>query len=222
MYNVVNPDDIVNQYGADTLRLYEMFLGPLTDSKPWDTSGIEGVHRFLRKLWRLHFNTEGKVDISDNPASDAELKILNKTIKKINYDIENFSFNTSVSAFMICVNELTDLKCNKREVLEKICILISPFAPHIAEELWSVMGHQTSIFRASYPIANEKYLVEDTKNYPVSFNGKTRFTIEMPANATVKEIEEAALAHEVAKKWLDGKLPKKVIVVPGKIINVVI
>jgi leucyl-tRNA synthetase len=222
MFNVVNPDDIVEQYGADTLRLYEMFLGPLTDSKPWDTSGIEGVHRFLKKLWRMHFNADGNVAISDEPATDAELKILNKTVKKISEDIEKFSFNTSVSAFMICVNELTDLKCNKREVLEKLAVLISPFAPHIAEELWSLMGHTNSITKASFPVADEKYLVEDIKTYPVSFNGKTRFMLDMPATATAKEIEEAALAHDIAKKWLEGKPPKKIIVVPGKIINVVI
>jgi leucyl-tRNA synthetase len=222
MYNVVNPDVIIDQYGADTLRIYEMFLGPLEISKPWDTSGIEGVHRFIKKLWRLYFNTNEELSISDDKASDAEQKTIHKTIKKIKADIENFSFNTSVSAFMICVNELTDLKCNKREVLEKLVVILSPFAPHIAEELWAQLGNTASVTDAVFPEYNEKFLIENTKTYPVSFNGKVRFTIDLPASASKDEIEKAVMEMENTKKWLDGKAPKKVIVVPGKIVNIVI
>jgi len=222
MYNVVNPDDIINQYGADTLRLYEMFLGPLEDSKPWDTSGIEGVHRFLKKLWRLFTTTDGQFEVSDEKPTEAEQKALNKTIKKITDDIEKFSFNTAVSAFMIGVNELTDLKCNKREILERLVVLLAPFAPHITEELWSALGHATSITDARYPICEEHYLVEDIKTYPISFNGKTRFMIDFPANATKEEIEKAVLSDEKTQKYLENRAPKKIIVVPGKIVNIVI
>ncbi len=222
MYNVVNPDTIIEQYGADTLRLYEMFLGPLEDSKPWDTSGIEGVHRFLKKLWRLFHDTEGNICISNDTASEPELKVIYKTIKKIKEDIEKFSFNTSVSAFMICVNELTDLKCNKLEVLNSLSIILSPFAPHIAEELWSILGNSKSITEAEFPTYDESLLVENTKTYPISFNGKVRFTIDLAANAAKDEIEKAAMEHEKAQQWLDGKTPKKVIVVPGKIVNIVV
>ncbi|MDA3890313.1 MAG: leucine--tRNA ligase [Salinivirgaceae bacterium] len=222
MYNVVNPDDIIVQYGADTLRLYEMFLGPLEISKPWDTSGIEGVHRFLKKLWRLYLNADGNFEVSDNKADDKEQKVIHKTIKKIASDIENFSFNTSVSAFMICVNELSDLKCNKREVLEKLAIILSPFAPHLAEELWSQLGNSTSITDAIFPQFDESYLVENTKTYPISFNGKVRFTVDLPLSASKEEVEKAVMSNEKAEKWLDGKTPKKVIVVPGKIVNIVV
>jgi leucyl-tRNA synthetase len=218
-FNVVTPDLICEKYGADTLRLYEMFLGPLEQHKPWNTNGITGVHNFLKKLWRL-FHTEN--GISNEPANKAELKALNKCIKKVNEDIERFSFNTSVSNFMICVNELSDLKCNKREILEQLIVLISPYAPHIAEELWSKLGHTESIEYATYPIHNEAYLTEDNFNYPVSFNGKMRFNIELPVTLSPKEIEEAALKAPEAQKWLEGKTPKKVIVVPKKIVNIVI
>jgi leucyl-tRNA synthetase len=222
MFNVVNPDDIIEQYGADTLRLYEMFLGPLEDSKPWDTAGIEGVNRFLRKLWRLFFDANGQVAISKDAPSDAEQKVIHKTIKKIREDIEKFSFNTSVSAFMICVNELSELKCNKHEVLSNLTIILSPFAPHLAEELWSLLGNSKSVCDATFPNYNEAYLIENTKTYPVSFNGKVRFTIDLPADMAKDAIEKAVMADEKAVKWLDGKSPKKVIVVPGKIVNIVI
>ena len=222
MYNVVNPDDIVERYGADTLRMYEMFLGPLEQSKPWDTKGIDGVHRFLRKYWRLFFGSEGVLSVSDEKATPDELKALHKTIKKVREDIENFSFNTSVSAFMVCVNELTDLKCSKREILEPLTILLSPFAPHITEEVWALLGNSTTINDARYPIHNDEYLVETSFEYPVSFNGKLRFKKLLPLSLTPKQIEEQVLADEQASKFLEGKAPKKVIVVPGKIVNVVI
>ena len=221
MFNVVNPDDIVERYGADTLRLYEMFLGPLEQSKPWDTNGIDGVHRFLKKLWGLYTEGEEFCITEDAPTAE-ELKTLHKTIKKITYDIENFSFNTSVSAFMICVNELTSAKCHKRTILEPLAILIAPYAPHIAEEVWHAMGHDTSICDAEFPVCNEAYLVESTLKYPVSFNGKVRFTIELPANSDKNEVEKAALENEQTQKYLDGKTPKRIIVVPGKIINIVL
>jgi len=222
MFNVVNPDVIIEQYGADTLRLYEMFLGPLEDSKPWDTSGIEGVHRFLKKLWKLFYNANGELNISKEAPTAEEQKAIHKTIKKIKEDIEKFSFNTSVSAFMICVNELSDLKCNKAEVLEQLVIILSPFAPHIAEELWSTLGKATSIVDAAFPNFNESFLIENTKNYPVSFNGKVRFTLELPATATKEDIEKAVFENDKAEKWLEGKTPKKVIIVPGKIVNIVV
>jgi len=221
-YNVVNPDDIVENYGADTLRMYEMFLGPLEISKPWDMNGIEGVHKFLRKFWRLFFDKDGNFIVSDDKADKKELKVLHKTIKKITEDINNFSFNTSVSAFMICVNELSQLKCNKREILSELAILIAPFAPHIAEELHSALGNEAVVVDAQWPVFNEKFLVEDSVMYPVSFNGKMRFKIELPAGMSKDEVEKAVMENENAQKWLDGKAPKKVIVVPGKIVNVVI
>lgn len=221
MFNVVNPDDIVERYGADTLRLYEMFLGPLEQSKPWDTNGIDGVHRFLKKLWGLYSEGDEFV-ISDEEPTAEELKTLHKTIKKITYDIENFSFNTSVSAFMICVNELTAAKCRKRAVLEPLAVLVAPFAPHISEELWHAMGHETSVCDASFPICNEDYLTEKSARYPVSFNGKVRFTLTLPADTDRNEVERIVLADQQTQKYLDGKTPKKVIVVPGKIINFVL
>ena len=216
MFNVVNPDDIVAKYGADTLRLYEMFLGPLEQSKPWDTNGIDGVHRFLRRFWALFEN------ISDDAPTANELKTLHKTIKKITYDIEHFSFNTSIPAFMICQNELATLHCSKRAVLESLVVLIAPFAPHIAEELWHRLGHETSVCDAQWPAFDEKYLTESSVKYPISFNGKVRFTMEMPANASCEEVERAALAHEQTPRFTEGKTPKKVIVVPSKIVNIVL
>ncbi|MCG8411717.1 MAG: leucine--tRNA ligase [Bacteroidales bacterium] len=222
MYNVVNPDDVIEKYGADTLRMYEMFLGPLEMSKPWDTNGIDGVHKFLRKFWRLFVNKENKIDLSVVEPTADEFKILHKTIKKIQEDIERFSFNTSVSAFMICVNELTDIKCNKKDILESLLILLSPFAPHITEELWQMMGHEESILQAQFPVYEEKYLVESSIDYPVSFNGKMRFKVQLPVDITAKEAEEFVLSHEQAQKWLEGKTPRKIIFVPKKIINIVI
>ncbi len=221
-HNVVNPDDICNDYGADTLRLYEMFLGPLQDAKPWSTQGIEGVLRFLRKLWRLfHNNTEETFFLSDETPSKAELKTLHKTIKKATEDIDNFSFNTSVSAFMVCVNELQDAKCNKRSVLEPLCILISPYAPHIAEELWKLCGHTESIALTPWPAFNPEYLVENEFFYPISFNGKVRFNLNFALDKETSEIEKEVLSNEQTQKYLEGKAPKKIIVVKGRIINVV-
>ena len=219
-YNVVNPDDICEDYGADTLRMYEMFLGPLEQAKPWNTAGITGVHNFLKKLWKLYHNGE-QFEVSDEKASADSLKSLHKTIKKVTEDIEEFSFNTSVSTFMICVNELSAQKCNSREVLEPLVILIAPYAPHIAEELWSKLGNSDSVVTADYPVFEEKYLVESTKNYPVSFNGKMRFTMELPLDMPKDEIEKTVMADERTQKQLDGRTPKKVIVVPGKIVNIV-
>ncbi len=221
MFNVVNPDNICDSYGADTLRLYEMFLGPLEQSKPWDTKGIDGVHRFLRKLWRLFFNKEGVFCVPDEKASAAELKTLHKLINKIGADIESFSFNTSVSAFMIAVNELQDMKCNKREILEKVIILLSPFAPHITEELWNMLGHNESVSLASFPEYVEAYTVENSVEYPVSFNGKMRFKMELPKDMPVKEVEAAVMSNENTAKYIGECGVKKVIVVPGKIINIV-
>jgi leucyl-tRNA synthetase len=221
MYNVVNPDDIVEKYGADTLRLYEMFLGPLEQSKPWDTNGIDGVHRFLKKLWGLIYKEDKLLINNDKPASE-ELKILHKTIKKITFDIENFSFNTSVSAFMICVNELMAKKCSKRAVIEPLCILLAPFAPHIAEEIYHLCGNETSVCDAEFPEYDESYLVESTVKYPVSFNGKVRFTLELPADMSPADVEKTALANELTAKFLEDKTPKKIIVVQGKIVNIVL
>ena len=216
-WNVVSPDEMCEKFGADTLRLYEMFLGPLEQSKPWNTNGITGVSGFLKKLWRLYIGT-----ISEDAPTKAELKTLHATIKKITEDIERFSFNTSVSNFMICVNELTDLKCNKRSVLEPLIILISPYAPHITEELWSILGHKQSIAFEKFPEFNPAFLVEDNFNYPVSFNGKMRFNIELPTTLSPAEIEKIVLEHENSQKYLEGKTPKKVIVVPKKIVNIVV
>ena len=219
-YNVVNPDDICEDYGADTLRMYEMFLGPIDQAKPWNTAGITGVHNFLKKLWKLYFNND-QFEVSEEKASADSLKTLHKTIKKVTEDIENFSFNTSVSTFMICVNELNAQKCNSREVLEPLAVLIAPYAPHIAEELWSKLGHSESISTATYPEFEEKFLVESTKNYPISFNGKMRFTMELPMDMSKDDIEKTVMADERTQKQLDGRTPKKVIVVPGKIVNIV-
>ncbi|MFD1601202.1 leucine--tRNA ligase [Flavobacterium artemisiae] len=219
-YNVVTPDDICAEYGADTLRLYEMFLGPLEQAKPWNTAGISGVFGFLKKLWRLYFDENGLIVNNDEPTKD-NLKSLHKTIKKVAEDIENFSFNTSVSQFMICVNELSSQNCHSRAILEPLAILVSPYAPHIAEELWSQLGHTTSISQVPFPVFEEKHLVETNKEYPVSFNGKMRFTIELPLDLTKEQIEEIVMKDERTQKQLDGKTPNKVIIVPGKIINLV-
>ncbi len=221
MYNVVNPDDIVERYGADTLRLYEMFLGPLEQSKPWDTNGIDGVHRFLKRLWSL-FYKDGSLLVNDEIPTADELKSLHKTIKKITFDIENFSYNTSVSAFMICVNELFGFKCSKKSILEPLVILLAPFAPHIAEELYQVLGNGTTVCDAQFPVCNEAYLVESSVKYPISFNGKVRFMLELPADMSKEDVEKTAMANEQTEKYLEGKSPKKVIVVPGKIVNIVI
>ncbi len=220
MYNVVNPDDIVEKYGADTLRLYEMFLGPLEQSKPWDTNGIDGVHRFLKKLWSLFYKDDNLLVNNDLPTAE-ELKTLHKTIKKITFDIENFSYNTSVSAFMICVNELFTLKCNKKAILEPLTILLASFAPHIAEELYHILGNETTVCDAVFPVCNEEYLVESSIKYPISFNGKVRFMLELPADMPKEEVEKTAMCNEQTIKQLAGASPKKIIVVPGKIVNIV-
>lgn len=221
MFNVVNPDNICRDYGADTLRLYEMFLGPLEQSKPWDTKGIDGVNRFLRKLWKMFFNREGALCVTDEKPSAAELKSLHKLIKKVGDDIEAFSFNTSVSAFMIALNELNDLKSHNKEILENILVLLSPFAPHITEELWSILGHEQSISYAKFPEYVEAYTIENSFEYPVSFNGKMRFKLELSRSLSPKEVEEIVRANENTAKYLGGNPIKKVIVVPSKIINIV-
>ncbi|WP_291140789.1 leucine--tRNA ligase [Flavobacterium sp. UBA7680] len=219
-YNVVTPDDVCNEYGADTLRLYEMFLGPLEQAKPWNTAGISGVFGFLKKLWRLYFDDNGLIVNNDEPTKD-NLKSLHKTIKKVAEDIENFSFNTSVSQFMICVNELSSQNCHSKAILEPLAILVSPYAPHIAEELWSQLGHTTSISEVAFPAFDAKHLVETNKEYPVSFNGKMRFTIELPLDLTAAQIEEIVMKDERTLKQLDGRTPDKVIIVPGRVINLV-
>ncbi len=221
-YNVQNPDDLVERYGADTLRLYEMFLGPLEQSKPWDTQGIEGTFRFVRKFWRLYHDNDNVFCISEEKATAAELKSLHKLIRKEEDDIERISFNTVVSAFMICVNELSDLRCNKREILEPLAVMISPYAPHIAEELWHLMGHDTSVVTAQFPVFDESKVVENSFNYPVSFNGKTRFNMELPIDMTAEQVQKAVEAAPEAAKWMEGKQIRKVIFVPKKIINIVI
>ncbi len=221
MFNVVNPDDIVERYGADTLRLYEMFLGPLEQSKPWDTNGIDGVHRFLKKLWGLFYKDNQLAVTNEAPTAD-ELKSLHKTIKKVTWDIENFSFNTSVAAFMICVNELTALKCSKRDIVEPLVILLAPFAPHVAEELYQVLGNTTTVNDAAFPVCNEAYLVESTVKYPVSFNGKVRFMLDLPATLSKKKKKKEVFDNDQTAKYLAGASPKKVIVVPGKIVNIVL
>jgi len=220
MFNVVNPDQICDNYGADTLRMYEMFLGPLEQSKPWDTKGIDGVYRFLRKLWRLYFKDD-KFYVSDEKATPAELKVLHKLIGKAQSDIESFSFNTTVSAFMIAVNDLFDLKCNKREILEPVTVVLSPFAPHITEELWNMLGHKESVSGAIFPEYVREYTVEDSFEYPVSFNGKMRFKLNLPKSLTSKEVETEVLANQNTLKYLQGSSIKKIIVVPSKIINIV-
>lgn len=222
LYNVQNPDELVEKYGADTLRLYEMFLGPLEQSKPWDTNGIEGVYRFLKKYWRMFFNAQGNFEVSDEKPNTEELKSLHKTIKKIEEDIERFSFNTAVSQFMICVNELSDLKCNKRDILEPLTVVLSSYAPHVTEEIWHMLGHTNSITKASYPRFISDYLKENSFEYPVSFNGKMRFKKNYPLDMSKPEIEKAIVKEPEAQKWVEGKTIRKIIVVPGRIINVVV
>ena len=222
MYNVQNPDDLVEKYGADTLRLYEMFLGPVEQAKPWDTNGIEGVFRFIRKLWKLYVNDNEECVVKKEAASKKDLKTINQAIKKVTDDIERFSFNTSVSTFMITVNELTATKCSSVEVLKPLVVLIAPFAPHIAEELWHKIGGEGTVCKTEWPKCDESLLEEDTFTYPVSFNGKMRFTIELPADATQEVALAAVKEHNVGQKWMEGKEPKKVIFVPKKIINIVL
>jgi leucyl-tRNA synthetase len=221
-FNTVNPDDIVEKYGADTFRMYEMFLGPVDISKPWDTKGIEGVHRFLKKLWRLFYDDlKGKVWVEAEP-TEAELKVLHKAIKKIDEDTQRFSFNTAVSTFMICVNEFTDLKCHKKSMLESLLILMTPYAPHIAEELWHLLGNESSILNADYPVCKEKYLLETSKLYPVAVNGKTRSECLLTLDATQEDVEKLILSDPAVQKWMEGKTPKKIIYVKNKMINVVV
>jgi leucyl-tRNA synthetase len=219
---VVNPDEIVDRFGADTFRMYEMFLGPVEQSKPWDTKGIEGVHRFLRKFWRLYADEAKGLIVTSDTATPAELKVLHKTIKKIEDDTERFSFNTAVSAFMVSVNELNDLKCHKKQVLEPLLILLAPYAPHIAEELWKLLENKGSVIDAPFPELEEKYLVETSKEYPISINGKHRTNVKISLDALQPEVEQIVLSNEVVQKWLEGRAPKKIIFVKGKMINVVI
>ncbi len=221
-YNVVTPDDIIENYGADTLRMYEMFLGPLEQSKPWNTNGIDGVYKFLRKYWRMLIDDKGELQLSNDAPSKDEMRVLHKTLKKIEEDVDRLSLNTSVSTFMIAVNELTALKCNKREILEPLTIALSPFAPHISEEIWSKLGHTDSINDATYPTWDEKYMVLDSIEYPIAINGKMRMKMEFSADTPAKEVEEAVLASADLQKWLEGKAPRKIIVVPKKIVNIVI
>ena len=221
MFNVVNPDDICESYGADTLRLYEMFLGPVEQSKPWDTKGIDGVNRFLRKFWRMFYDRDNFL-VTDKPAGPAELKALHKLIGKEQEDIESFSYNTTISAFMIALNELSELKCSSREVLEPLVVLLSPFAPHIAEELWERLGHTTSVTVAAFPEYKPELTVEDSVTYPVSFNGKTRFMVDMPKAASPAEVEAHVRAMEQTAKWVGDQNIVKVIVVPGRIVNIVV
>jgi leucyl-tRNA synthetase len=220
-YNVVNPDDIIEEYGADTLRLYEMFLGPLEQSKPWSTQGINGVFNFLRRFWRMFRLENGICQLSDAQPTAAELKILHKTIKKVEEDVERYSFNTTVSAFMICVNELTDLKCDKRTVLEPLVILLSPYAPHIAEELWRLLGHKETVTGAPFPTWNEEHLVEQEFEYPVSINGKVRFKMNLSLKLSKEEIEKHVLDSTETGRYLTQP-PKKIVVVPGRIVNIVV
>ncbi|MBK6527805.1 MAG: class I tRNA ligase family protein [Crocinitomicaceae bacterium] len=220
-YNVQTPDELVEKFGADTLRLYEMFLGPIEQAKPWDTQGISGVHSFLRRFWRLFHNAENVFNVSDGEADKTSLKTLHKTIKKIQDDLERFSFNTGVSNFMIATNEFTDQKCNNRAVLREMVILLSSYAPHIAEELWEKLGEKGSVTYAPFPKFNPDYLVESSFEYPVSFNGKMRFKLELPLTLTPAEVEKEIMAQENTAKYLEGKAPKKMIVVPGKIVNIV-
>ncbi len=222
LYNVVNPDDIVDKYGADTLRLYEMFLGPLEQFKPWNTNGIDGVFKFLRKVWRLFHDEEGNFVVSDGKAKPEEMKALHKTLKKAAEDIDRFSFNTSVSTFMICVNELSALKCNNRAVLSDLVIALSPYAPHIAEELWQLLGNKESIATATYPVYDDKYLIEDSHEYPIAINGKMRVKMNFSLDTPKEAIEEQVMSSEAVQKWLEGKTPKRVIVVPKKIVNIVL
>lgn len=221
-YNVQTPDNLVEDFGADTLRLYEMFLGPLEQFKPWDVKGINGVHNFLRKFWRLVHDSENKFNISEKKPSKESYKTLHKTIKKVEEEIERHSFNTVVSTFMICINELIDQKCNSREIISEFTVLLSSYAPHISEEIWQKLGNKTSVILASFPKFNASYLIENEMSYPVSFNGKTRFTIPLPFETTKDEVEKEVLNHKKTIKYLDGKSPKKVIVVVNRIVNIVI
>ncbi|MBC7569947.1 MAG: class I tRNA ligase family protein, partial [Spirosoma sp.] len=226
-YNVVNPDDIVERYGADVLRLYEMFLGPLEQAKPWNTNGIDGVYRFIRKFWRLFYKDtatgEPQWIVTDAAPTPAELKVLHRTIQKTENDIETYSFNTSVSSFMICVNELAALDCHKHNILQDLVLLVSPYAPHVAEELWAALGNEPgTVSQAEFPKFNPNYLIEDTFEYPIQINGKVRTTISFAIDRAPAEIEQVVLADEVVLKWLEGKTPKKVVVVPKRIVNVVI
>ncbi|RYZ16754.1 MAG: hypothetical protein EOO16_25285 [Chitinophagaceae bacterium] len=219
--NTVNPDHIVEKYGADTFRMYEMFLGPVEMSKPWDTKGIEGVHRFLKKLWRLFYN-EGGLQVTGDAPTNEELKVLHKSIKKIEEDTERFSFNTAVSSFMIAVNELTDLKCSKRAILSPLLVLLTPYAPHIAEELWAALGNEGSVLDAPFPAFEAQYLVESSKEYPVSINGKNRAQINIALDATEEQVQQIVLANETVQKWMEGKPLKKLVFVKGRMINVVV
>nr|MBP6624021.1 class I tRNA ligase family protein [Chitinophagaceae bacterium] len=221
-YNVVNPDDIIEQYGTDTFRMYEMFLGPIDISKPWDTKGIEGVHRFLKKWWRLYCDEQVGLIVNDETPTAVELKILHKTIKKIQHDTENFAFNTAVSQFMISVNELSQLDCHKKAILEPMLILLTPFAPHICEELWQMLGHDKSILDAAYPILQEEYLIENSFNYPVAVQGKARTDIEFSLDTSVEEIQASVLQNDIVQKFMEGKPLKKFIFVKGRMINVVV
>jgi leucyl-tRNA synthetase len=222
-FNVVNPDDVVGRYGADTFRMYEMFLGPVEQDKPWDTKGIEGVHRFLKKVWRLFADEEkGRLLVNEQEPSDAQWKALYKMIRKVDEDTERFSFNTAVSAFMIGVNELSDLKTHQRKILEKLAISLAAFAPHIAEELWHLLGKEGTVLDAQWPAVEEKYLVETSKMYPVAINGKTRTEMSIALDASQQHVEEMVLQDEVVKKWLEGKQPKKIIYVKNKMINLVV
>jgi leucyl-tRNA synthetase len=220
-FNVVNPDDIVERYGADTFRMYEMFLGPVEQDKPWDTKGIEGVHRFMKKLWRLFFDAEKGAVFTDETASDAAWKAFYKMVKKVEEDTARFSFNTAVSSFMIGVNDLTDLHCHSKDLLAKFLVVLAPYAPHIAEELWTATGQTGSVLDASYPAVEEKYLIETSKEYPVAINGKTRTTLNLDVNATQADVEALVLVDPIVMKWLEGKPPKKIIYVKNKMINVV-
>jgi leucyl-tRNA synthetase len=222
LYNVINPDDIILRYGADTLRLYEMFLGPLEQFKPWNTNGIDGVFKFLKKLWRLFHTEQGDFKVSDSPPSKEALKVIHKTIKKVGEDIERYSFNTSVSTFMICVNELTALKANNRVILSDLVVLLSPYAPHISEELWMLLGNSESISFAPLPKYKEAYLQEESYEYPISINGKMRAKMSFATDKAQSQIQEEVLASEIVMKWLEGKQPKKIIIVPNKIVNIVV
>jgi leucyl-tRNA synthetase len=221
-FNVVNPDDVVEKYGADCFRMYEMFLGPVEQSKPWDTKGIDGVSKFLRKYWSMFFGKDEQFKVSDATPSKEEYKVLHTAIKKVSEDIERFSFNTCVSAFMVAVNDLRKLNCNKKEILEGLTILLAPFAPYITEDIWHQLGNEGTIHKASYPVFEEKYLKEDSFTYPISINGKKRATADFPADATKDEVEKAALAMELVQKWTEGKTIRKVIVVPNRMVNIVV
>jgi leucyl-tRNA synthetase len=221
-FNVINPDDVVETYGADCFRLYEMFLGPVEDSKPWDTKGIDGVIKFLRRFWKLFFDGEGNIAVSDAEPSKEEYKVLHTAIKRVTDDLERFSLNTCVSHFMICVNELKKLGCNKRAILQEVVVLIAPFAPHIAEELWHLMGNEKSVATAQYPEFEASWLVEDSVEYPLAINGKTRAKASFPADASKENLEKAALELDDIQKWIEGKNIRKVIVVPGRMINIVV